>query len=53
MAERKNIVEEAAERVRRERGDDERVKPLRPEQDLSWERLDRDFDLYNYEADYE
>lgn len=52
MSDRKTLVEEAAERVRRQQRED-RVRPLRPDEDLSWERMERSYDQFDMEHDYD
>lgn len=52
MQERRTLVEEAAERVRRERREDN-VRPLQPDRDLSWERMEKGYDYSDMERDYD
>lgn len=48
-----NPVAEAAERVAQERKNREWVRPLRPDRDLTWERLESTEDDFAREIDYD
>jgi len=50
---RRNIVEEAAERVRNDKSQQERVRSLNPDRDLSFERLAEDFLDMNMDEDHD
>lgn len=48
-----NPVAQAAEKVAQERRDRESIRSLRPDRDLTWERLESTEDDFTREIDYD